>query len=75
MITAKIKCTSKVYAGMANDEELSRLEFTPDYRDGRNAEWAAATPSLSLCMTVRGAVADRFEVGTCYTLTFEPAAD
>lgn len=67
MITAKIKCTSKE---TSFDAEAATLYFAPDYEDGRNTEWAAATPALSLCMTVKGAIADRFEVGTPYTLTF-----
>lgn len=35
-----------------------------------DAEWARWTPGLSLTMGVRGAVADRFEVGKPYTLQF-----
>lgn len=51
------------------------LHFSPDYLDGRNAEWAAATPALSLQMTVKPEVADLFEGGGKYTLTFEPTED
>lgn len=47
-----------------------QLRFFPDYDDGRNKEWAAATPALSLTMTVKPEVAERFEVGAHYTLTF-----
>lgn len=52
------------------------LSFGPDYQDGRNAEWAAATPALSISMTVReGDVADFFEQGGKYTVTFARTED
>lgn len=68
-ITAKVTCTSKQETG-AGDNRCARVTFGPDYQDGRNKEWSLATPYLSLEMTLRGDVADRFEPGTHYTLTF-----
>ncbi|MDQ3577285.1 MAG: hypothetical protein M3443_06720 [Actinomycetota bacterium] len=65
MVTAKVKLTSKQEQG-----DQVALTFQPDYDDDRNAEWAAYTPSLSMSMNVRGAVADRFEQGKTYTLQF-----
>ena len=63
--------TAKVKLQVANGNgAYTRLYFVPDYTDGRNAEWAAATPSLSLDMNVKTDVADKFEVGKAYTLTF-----
>jgi hypothetical protein len=41
-----------------------------DHADGRNKEWAAATPSLSLQMTLNGKAADLFEQGKRYELRF-----
>ncbi len=70
MITAKVKCTNKEPAW--NDG--ATLSFQPDYADGRNKAWAEATPALSLTMTVKGEVAERFEVGDAFTLTFEKEA-
>jgi hypothetical protein len=67
-ITAKVTCVSKTEQG-----ESALLTFGADYNDGRNAEWAYYTPALSLTMTVRGEVAERFEQGSHYTLTFEPS--
>lgn len=64
-VTAKVELRSKKEAYQG-----SLLEFAPDYSDGRNAEWAAATPSLSLMMTVKGPVAEQFVQGEKYTLTF-----
>lgn len=73
MVTAKITCQSKTESGEGNDRQV-QVAFIPDYADGRNKEWSRWTPSLSLSMTLKGAVADRFEQGKAYTLTFEPAA-
>jgi hypothetical protein len=69
MVTAKIQCTSKIESG-EGDERRAQLSFQADYADGRNKEWAAATPTLSLSMTVKGDVADQFEPSQRYTLQF-----
>jgi hypothetical protein len=70
MVTAKTHCQSKVEAG-EGDTRTANVTFVPDYADGRNKEWALYTPGLSLSMGLKGAVADRFQVGKAYTLTFE----
>ncbi len=64
--TAKVKLASKTDYG-----NTVGLSFTPDYADGRNAEWAEATPSLSLSMSVRRALADQLDEGAALTLTFK----
>lgn len=65
----------KVTAKVALQNNLNNtLTFVPDYADGRNEEWASATPALSLTMTVKPEVAELFTVGGYYTLTFEPSA-
>jgi hypothetical protein len=69
MVTAKIHCQSKQESGDGGNR-MAVVAFAPDYADGRNKEWSLATPHLSLSMTLKGAVADRFEVGGRYTLTF-----
>jgi len=71
VITAKVKCSNKEPAW----GDQTTLTFQPDYQDGRNAAWAEATPALSLTMTVKGAVADKFEQGKPYTLTFTETED
>jgi hypothetical protein len=71
MITAKIHCQTKQESGDGDDRQAI-VTFVPDYADGRNAEWSRYTPALSLSMTLKGDVADRFEPGAAYTLTFEP---
>lgn len=71
MITAKIKLGSKIVAD-AGDQVV--LHFYANYTnepDDPNKEWAKYTPALSLSMHVISEVAERFEVGKGYTLTFE----
>lgn len=70
MITAKVHLQSKMPTG-----DQTQLTFVPDYADGRNKEWAKYTPGLSLTMGVLNEVADKFEAGGKYTLTFTPSDD
>jgi len=70
-ITAKVTCHLKNESG-EGDQRQAVVSFLPDYADGRNKEWSLYTPALSLQMTLKGAVADQFEPGTAYTLTFTP---
>lgn len=70
-VTAKIVCQTKLESGEGEDRQVTTT-FVPDYNDGRNKEWARWTPGLSLTMGLRGSVADQFEVGSAYTLTFAP---
>lgn len=56
LCTAKVRCTAKSPAG----DGQTRLGFSADYAEGRNAEWAMHdTPVLSLTMVVRDEVAAR----------------
>jgi hypothetical protein len=73
-VTAKISCTRKTEQGEGAERQV-QVDFLPDYNDGRNKEWSLYTPALSLSMTLKGAVADHFEPGQHYTLTFEPSND
>jgi len=71
VITAKVRCSSKTVQGEPDDAgRFARVAFSPDYTDGRNAEWALATPHLNLDMTLNGQAADLFTQGTAYTLQF-----
>lgn len=72
MITAKIVCHSKLITG-GGDHRQARVEFTANATP-ENAAWAKYTPSLQLAMVLNGAVADRFEPGQAYILTFEQEA-
>lgn len=67
-VTAKIKLES----AEPNGPEQTTLRFGVDYQDDRNKEWAAATPSLSLTMTVKNEVAvNHFDVNDRFTITFD----
>lgn len=72
-ITAKIICQNKIEQGEGDDRTVD-VSFGADYADDRNKEWARFTPGLSLTMGLKGAVADQFEVGKAFTLTFTPEA-
>lgn len=80
-ITAKAQLGSKIQYPWPNvvgedgerapEKEMWYLNWTPDYENPANKEWALASPSLSFQMTVRGDVADKFVQGGKYTVTFE----
>jgi hypothetical protein len=65
--------TAKVF--LAGKTELrdgqTGLVFSADYNDDANKEWAKYTPSLNLTMTVLNEVADGWEYGDKFTLTFD----
>jgi hypothetical protein len=46
------------------------LAFAADYNDERNKEWAKYTPGLSVQMNVLDEVAEKFEQGGRYILSF-----
>src|SRR5690242_12571354 len=76
-VTARVVCTAKSDNGqnsVRNESTgemetvaVTRLQFQPDYADGRNKEWGAATPALYLDMSVVGPVGDQFELSGKYT--------
>jgi hypothetical protein len=63
VVTAKIKLAQKL-SGVLNDV----LTFTVDYADGRNKEWADATPAMTFNMTVKKEVGALFTPGQAFTL-------
>lgn len=67
-ITAKAKVTSKT----PNTDGQTNLNFGADYSDDRNKEWAKYTPILNITMVVLDSVAENFELGQAFTLTFTP---
>lgn len=74
-VTAKVKIyeISPGFPDGGDIPEAQSVKFTADYADGRNKEWAYATPSLNLGMTVRSEVVQSagWQVGNSFTLTFE----
>ncbi len=71
LVTAKVKMGAKTHPGHSGQGSTT-LSFYPDYADGRNQAWAAATPSLHLTMTVKDEIATHFTENAAYTLTFTP---
>lgn len=72
-VTAKIRLTTKEEPG-GGGPDTATLHFGPDYGPSgteKNQEWAAATPALNLTMTVKGSVAEQFQQGDTFTLTFD----
>lgn len=70
MVTAKVMCNSKLITG-SGEHRQAVVKFNAD-NSPENKEWSLYTPALQLEMTLRGGVADRFEPGQAYTLTFTP---
>lgn len=68
-VTAKVKLNRAKEAG----DGQTTLEFVADYNDERNKEWAKYTPALMFNMVVLDSVAEQFELGGAYTVTFEPS--
>lgn len=72
MVTAKVVCNSKLITG-GGEHRQAVVRLSAD-TSPENKEWSLYTPALQLEMTLKGGVADRFEPGQAYTLTFEPSA-
>lgn len=50
----------------------TEVELVPDYAQGRNAQWAAATPAGMIRMTIKNELAaEQFAKGKSFTVTFE----
>lgn len=67
--TAKVKVNGKT--DLHAETPYVQVTFEPDYAQGRNADWALATPSMSLGMSVKRELADSLNRGDTFTLTFE----
>lgn len=52
--------------------KTAEVEMTPDYAQGRNSEWAEATPAGVIRLTITNPAAlEQFPVGRALTVTFE----
>ena len=66
-VTAKFKVNRK-----SEMEWATEVEMTPDYAQGRNAEWAKATPAGMIRLTITNPpAAEQFVEGKAFTVTFE----
>lgn len=67
MVTAKFKVSRLTEAAT-----YTEVEMTPDYGQGRNAEWAAATPSGVIRLTISNPAAiEYFQKDAPITVMFE----
>jgi len=67
----QITAVATLFSKDAKGDDQTLLGFGADYNDERNKAWAKYTPGLSLQMTVLDSVADNFDQGGRYLLTFE----
>jgi hypothetical protein len=66
-VTAKFKVNRLSEMGWGTEVEL-----TPDYAQGRNAEWATATPAGMIRLTITNEpAAAQFKEGQAFTVLFE----
>jgi hypothetical protein len=72
--TLKMRLTSKTLSG-SGDHAQCGLQFTTAYQDGRNKEWASATPVADIKFTVKHEIGERFELGKAYTFTVSETDD
>jgi hypothetical protein len=90
-VTAKFKVARKIPLGVSYDANTGQwsggrgesnepygweVELTPDYAQGRNAEWAEATPAGMIRLTIKNELAaQQFNAGEAFTITFEREED
>lgn len=65
-ITAVLKCQKQAPTAYGTN-----VSFYPSYGPEENKAWADATPSAMIMLTVKNDVADKFEAGAEYLLTFQ----
>lgn len=79
-VTAKFKVSRLTPYGpfeikdgkISGDCTMAEVELTPDYAQGRNAEWATATPSGVIRMTITNPDAlGQFVINDAFTVIFE----
>lgn len=79
-VTAKFKVSRLTPYGsfqikdgkIEGDCEMAEVELTPDYAAGKNAEWAKATPSGVIRMTITNPEAlQQFVINDAFTVTFD----
>jgi hypothetical protein len=67
-VTAKFKVNR-----VSNMDWATEIEMVPDYAEGRNKEWEAATPAGMIRMTIKNELAAKqFKEGQPVTVIFAP---
>jgi len=70
-VQGKHEFLSNSYDGKSSDTSVS-VNFSANYSDPANAEWAKYTPSVEFKATMKKEVADKLEIGQPFTVTFTP---
>jgi hypothetical protein len=70
-VTAKFKVSEVIEAA---GWKANRVRLVPDYAQGKNKDWAAATPSgvFEMYIGEDTEAIKQFTVGRCFTVTFDP---
>lgn len=68
---SKITAVATLGTKMPQSDGQTTLNFYADYNDERNKAWSKYTPGLSVNMLVIDSVAEQFDQGGRYVLTFE----
>lgn len=68
---AKLQAYCKTETGAGEDRQV-QVQFSA-VGGPENQEWARYTPAAQLNITLKGDLADRFEIGKSYFLDFSPA--
>lgn len=76
VVTARFR-VSRVSTWGPKDGEWTNaeVEMTPDYADGRNKEWAEATPAGVCRLTMKRSVAELFPEGRQLEIRFVDPVD
>lgn len=74
MVSATKEVTAKfIVSNVSHSVWGTQITLSPDYLDGRNKEWAAATPAGLIQMTIKNELAaDVFQPQQAFTVTFTP---
>ena len=70
---SKTTAVANLYTKGESSFGQTALHFCADYTDERNKDWAKFTPVLSVQMNVQDSIAEGFELGGRYLVTFERA--
>lgn len=74
-ITAKVVVTRHHATPEGSAPEQVVVDLAADYEGNRNQAWSVYTPRLNMTMVVKPEVAEHFQAGKSFTLTFTPDED
>jgi hypothetical protein len=66
----KTTAVAKLEAKQAHRDDEFILHFAADYNDEANKAWAKYTPAFNVTMVVKSEIAEGFNLGETYIITF-----